>query len=95
MDRRSFLKGAAALAVAPAAVLPKSAPAAIPAAIDANLGTITAGATSIGSRLEICQRGIRVIDSNEIVRVVLGAWGESDGLGPIQQVVPAGSVQSA
>jgi len=82
MNRRSFLRGAAgALVTAPIAAVARPVPAAIPAAIDTNLGTITAGAIQSGAiraekicveRLVFYQGGMKLFDANGVPRVLIG-----------------------
>jgi hypothetical protein len=73
MLRRQFLK---LVGAAPAAAALPAAAAAINAdhlsAIDARLGSFTAGSPELGSRLVIGDDGMKVYDANGVLRVSMG-----------------------
>lgn len=83
MHRRSFLTGAAALTTASAVPATAKAKRALPSAvdvskltaIDADLGSITAGSVVINSRLVIDVDGtLKIYDAAGVLRVRVGPW---------------------
>lgn len=81
MDRRSFLKGAAAaVAIAPVAAV-GAAPAIETAglsAIDAELGSIVAGQIDLRNAFVIYQNGMCKFGPAGEPRVLIGAWAETE-----------------